>query len=460
MRARLAAAAAGSVLIAAVIVGFALSHNPRSPAAPGSSPACRRSWSTPGQASASTSRGFHAGRIGSGWWSPTEPVARGTSGSGSPTIAGWSRKGALAPAKFGEQLVSLHPRTRAAHRAPALLLGPGSGADRPRRGPEEAEGVGQGPGRPEAHDRGRASSSARGPRAGSRRRARSATATRTPRPASPAAGRCGWPSSARSRRCSSGSGRSSGSRRGRPDGARGSVRPEEARPGGRRRSCGSPRATGTPGRSSAPRRCRRRGASRGEQAPRAAADRGLGLLRGGPAQRDRLGADHPAVRDAGRGGPRRVRAVRGRDRQAAHRAERPVATSRRSSAGCSTPSAGRPCSATRTFTSPGPRPTASASSATVDTPADRQSAGGYTTDTNNPPLYYFGAAAVYHLSPWTSLPDRVHLLRAALGTARRHDGAVHLPLPPGAAAEHAVGLDGRGAGGRLPADVRLHLQPA
>ncbi len=48
---------------------------------------------------------------------------------------------------------------------------------------------------------------------------------------------------------------------------------------------------------------------------------------------------------------------------------------------------------------------------TVDAPANRQSAGGYTTDTNNPPLYYFGAAAVYHLSPWTSLPDRVHLLR-------------------------------------------------
>ncbi len=48
---------------------------------------------------------------------------------------------------------------------------------------------------------------------------------------------------------------------------------------------------------------------------------------------------------------------------------------------------------------------------TVDTPANRQSAGGYTTDTNNPPLYYFGAAVAYHLSPWSSLPDRVHLLR-------------------------------------------------
>jgi 4-amino-4-deoxy-L-arabinose transferase-like glycosyltransferase len=47
----------------------------------------------------------------------------------------------------------------------------------------------------------------------------------------------------------------------------------------------------------------------------------------------------------------------------------------------------------------------------VDSPASRQSEGGYTTDTNNPPLYYFSAAAVYHLSPWTALPDRIHLLR-------------------------------------------------
>jgi hypothetical protein len=47
----------------------------------------------------------------------------------------------------------------------------------------------------------------------------------------------------------------------------------------------------------------------------------------------------------------------------------------------------------------------------VDTPAGRQSEGGYTTDTNNPPLYYFAAGAVYRLSPWTALPDRVHVLR-------------------------------------------------
>jgi 4-amino-4-deoxy-L-arabinose transferase-like glycosyltransferase len=47
----------------------------------------------------------------------------------------------------------------------------------------------------------------------------------------------------------------------------------------------------------------------------------------------------------------------------------------------------------------------------VSTSYDRSNRGGYTTDTNNPPLYYFAAAGVYHLSPWTSLPDRVHFLR-------------------------------------------------
>ncbi len=47
----------------------------------------------------------------------------------------------------------------------------------------------------------------------------------------------------------------------------------------------------------------------------------------------------------------------------------------------------------------------------VDTPAGRLSEGGYTTDTNNPPLYYAAAAAVYHLSPSTALPDRVHVMR-------------------------------------------------
>jgi len=47
----------------------------------------------------------------------------------------------------------------------------------------------------------------------------------------------------------------------------------------------------------------------------------------------------------------------------------------------------------------------------VSTSYNRKSRGGYTTDTNNPPLYYFTAAGIYHLSPWTALPDRVHFLR-------------------------------------------------
>jgi 4-amino-4-deoxy-L-arabinose transferase-like glycosyltransferase len=47
----------------------------------------------------------------------------------------------------------------------------------------------------------------------------------------------------------------------------------------------------------------------------------------------------------------------------------------------------------------------------VDTGRSQLSGGAYTTDTNNPPLYYFAAAGVYRLSPWTSLPDRVHAMR-------------------------------------------------
>jgi hypothetical protein len=47
----------------------------------------------------------------------------------------------------------------------------------------------------------------------------------------------------------------------------------------------------------------------------------------------------------------------------------------------------------------------------VSTSYDRSSRGGYTTDTNNPPLYYFVNAAVYRLSPWTALPDRVQVMR-------------------------------------------------
>ena len=47
----------------------------------------------------------------------------------------------------------------------------------------------------------------------------------------------------------------------------------------------------------------------------------------------------------------------------------------------------------------------------LDRAASRTSEGGYTTDTNNPPLYYYVTAAIYHLSPLTALPDRVHVMR-------------------------------------------------
>ena len=37
--------------------------------------------------------------------------------------------------------------------------------------------------------------------------------------------------------------------------------------------------------------------------------------------------------------------------------------------------------------------------------------GGFTSATNNPPLYYAAEAAVYHLTPSSSLPDRIHAMR-------------------------------------------------
>ena len=48
---------------------------------------------------------------------------------------------------------------------------------------------------------------------------------------------------------------------------------------------------------------------------------------------------------------------------------------------------------------------------TLDTPANRQGEGGYTSVTNNPPLYYAAAAAAYRISPSTNLPDRIHVMR-------------------------------------------------
>ncbi len=46
-----------------------------------------------------------------------------------------------------------------------------------------------------------------------------------------------------------------------------------------------------------------------------------------------------------------------------------------------------------------------------DHQGDPVGAGGFTSATNNPPLYYAAEAAVYHLTPSSSLPDRIHAMR-------------------------------------------------
>jgi Predicted membrane protein (DUF2142) len=48
---------------------------------------------------------------------------------------------------------------------------------------------------------------------------------------------------------------------------------------------------------------------------------------------------------------------------------------------------------------------------TVDLDLPRLGQGGYTTITNNPPLYYGLAAIAYRVSPSTSLPGRIHAMR-------------------------------------------------
>ena len=48
---------------------------------------------------------------------------------------------------------------------------------------------------------------------------------------------------------------------------------------------------------------------------------------------------------------------------------------------------------------------------TLDSPADRLGQGGYTSITNNPPLYYGLAAIAYRVTPSSSLADRIHAMR-------------------------------------------------
>ncbi len=47
----------------------------------------------------------------------------------------------------------------------------------------------------------------------------------------------------------------------------------------------------------------------------------------------------------------------------------------------------------------------------IDRDADRESEGGYTRASANPPLYYAAASAAYRTSPSTDLHDRIHFMR-------------------------------------------------
>jgi hypothetical protein len=127
MTARLAAAAAGALLIAAVIVAFALSSNPVvagnssvEPVRPsvfveGGTPQC--------QALARVPRGADRIRI---------LVTYVTGGARALRVnvsdpRGPVTEGILEPARAGERLIELHPRTRAAHRATLCFSNPGQG---------------------------------------------------------------------------------------------------------------------------------------------------------------------------------------------------------------------------------------------------------------------------------------------------------------------------------------------
>jgi hypothetical protein len=127
MRARLAAAAAGLLLIAAVIIGFALSSNPPVAGTTGVEPV------RPSVVVGSGKRECQAlSRVPGGVDRMRLIVTYVTGGARDLHVEisdprGPVSAGDLEPARAGERLIRLHPRTRAAHRANLCFSNPGQG---------------------------------------------------------------------------------------------------------------------------------------------------------------------------------------------------------------------------------------------------------------------------------------------------------------------------------------------
>ena len=82
--------------------------------------------------------------------------------------------------------------------------------------------------------------------------------------------------------------------------------------------------------------------------------------------------------------------------------------------------------------------------------------GGSSSATDEPPLYYALEAVPYLALAFPRHPRASGVDAGAVGADGGADGAVHVHVPARADAGHTVGVDGRGAGRRLSADVRLH----
>ena len=127
MRARIAALAAGILLIAAVIVGFALTSKPPVADTTGVEPVRPSVFLTAGtrqcQALSRVPRGADRIRV---------LVTYVTGGARDLHVQisdprGSVTAGDLKPARAGERVIELNPRTRAAHRANVCFSNPGSG---------------------------------------------------------------------------------------------------------------------------------------------------------------------------------------------------------------------------------------------------------------------------------------------------------------------------------------------